>query len=108
MTSDYNNVMSYSIDDFFTKGMYQGDIVKTVNMRDESLAEQVGNDPELLKLAQDSIENQLKAFRDQLWVQPDTTQVNTKGAKKEPAPKVAKPVTTSAPASNVKSARRTR
>ena len=84
ITSDYNNVMSYSIDDFFTKGMYQGDIVKTVNLKDLSLAQQVGDDPELLKLAQDSIENQLKNFREQLWVKPDTTQqVAEKGGKKE-------------------------
>jgi len=84
MTSDYNNTMTYSIDDFFTKGMYKGDIVKTVNMRDLSLAQQVGNDPEKLKLAQDSIENQLKAFRNQLWFQPDTTKavVNNKSGNK--------------------------
>ena len=73
MTSDYNNTLTYSIDDFFTKGMYHGDIIKTVNMRDLSLVQQVGDDPELLKLAQDSIENQLKAFREHLWFKPDTT-----------------------------------
>ena len=112
MTSDFNNVMTYSIDDFFTKGMYQGDIVKTVNLRDLSLAQQVGSDdPELLRQAQDSIENQLKAFREQLWVQPDTTQVASgkkTNVKKEPAPKVAKPETTSTPASSTRSVRRTR
>ena len=121
MTSDYNNVMTSSIDDFFTKGMYKGEIIKTVNLRDLSLAEQVGeDDPELLseklKLAQDSIENQLKVFRNQLWVQPDTTQVaNSKNAKKvtakkekEEKPKAAKPEKSSAPASPTKSVRRTR
>jgi len=119
MTSDYNNVMSYSIDDFFTKGMYQGDIIKTVNMRDQSLAQQVGNDPEQLKLAQDSIENQLKTFREQLWVKQDTTQVAVKGTKKsnvknepapkkEKAPKAPKPEKSSASSSSTKSVRRTR
>ena len=124
MTSDYNNVMTYTIDDFFTKGMYKGDIVKTVNLRDQSLAQQVGNDPEKLKLAQDSIENQLKAFRQQLWIQPDTTQVAAvKSSKKESAakgstptakkekeekPKAAKPGKSSTPASPTKSVRRTR
>jgi len=116
MTSDYNNVMTYSIDDFFTKGMYQGDIIKTVNMRDQTLLQQVGNDPEMLKLAQDSIENQLKAFKDNLWIKPDTTQVatnkNTKQtkAKKEAKPKAAKPEksSTPAPATSTKSVRRTR
>lgn len=132
MTSDYNNVMTYTIDDFFTKGMYKGDIVKTVNLKDQSLAQQVGSDPEKLKLAQDSIENQLKAFKDQLWVQEDTTQVvvnkNVKKAsvkqtsvkqgsgkqesgkqqEKEEKPKAVKSEKPSTPASPTKSVRRTR
>ena len=114
MTSDYNNVMTYTVDDFFTKGMYKGEIIKTVNLRDLSLVEQVGNEPELLKLAQDSIENQLKAFRAQLWVQPDTTQVASTGKKasakkeKEEKPKAVKQEKSSAPASPTRSVRRTR
>jgi len=75
MTSDYNNALTYSMDDFFMKKMYSGDIIKTVNMKNQTLAQQVGSDPEALKLAQDSIENQLTFFRKQLWVQPDTTTV---------------------------------
>ena len=124
MTSDYNNVMTYSIDDFFTKGMYKGDIVKTVNLRDQSLAQQVGDDPEKLKLAQDSIENQLAAFRQQLWIQPDTTKVvvnkNVKQGKatttsvrrgsapKEEKPKAVKTEKSSTSATPTKSVRRTR
>jgi gliding motility associated protien GldN len=129
MTSNYNNVMTNSIDDFFTKGMYQGDIVKTVNMKDQSLAQQVGDAPEKLRLAQDSIENQLKTFRQQLWVQQDSTQVTTNNEKKgssvkgssvkrekttttaktekEQKPKATKPEKSSS-ASPVKSVRRTR
>ena len=111
MTSDYNNAMTYSIDDFFTKGMYTGDIFKTVNMRDLTLLQQVGDDPDLLKLAQDSIESQLKTFREQLWIQPDTTQVVDKNGKKvtvkEEKPKTVKPES-SAPAAPARSVRRTR
>jgi len=108
MTSNYNNVMTYTVDDFFTKGMYKGDIIKTVNLRDLSLAEQVGADPELLKLAQDSIENQLKAFRTQLWVQPDTTQVAANKNAKKVTTQTAKPAKSSTPASPTRSVRRTR
>jgi len=126
MTSDYNNVMTYSMDDFFTKGMYKGDIIKTVNMKDQSLAQQVGDDPGKLKLAQDSIENQLKTFRQQLWVHPDTTQVatnnksvkkasNTTGSSvrrgatvKEEKAKAPKAEKSSAPATPTKTVRRTR
>ena len=129
MTSNYNNVLSYSIDDFFTKGMYKGDIVKTVNMKDQSLAQQVGDDPVRLKHAQDSIENQLKTFKERLWVHSDTTQqvaatnkgkkgtptsrstsssssVKKESAQKEEKPKAAKAAKTST--SPTKTVRRTR
>ena len=115
MTSNYNNTLTYTIDDFFTKSMYSGDIVKTVNLKDQSLAQQVGNDPEKLKLAQDSIENQLKTFEKQLWIQEDTTnlvsvdkKVKKESVKKEEKPKAMKPEKSSAPASPSKSVRRTR
>jgi gliding motility associated protien GldN len=76
MTSDYNNALVYSMDDYFTKRMFTGDIIKTVNLKNETLAQQIGStEPEVLKLAQDSIEKQLKAFEKQLWVQEDTTKV---------------------------------
>ncbi|MDR2622015.1 MAG: gliding motility protein GldN [Dysgonamonadaceae bacterium] len=77
MTSDYNNALTYTIDDYFMKKMYSGDIIKTVNMKNQTLAQQVGNEPEALKHAQDSIENQLKFFEKQLWVQEDTTTLAT-------------------------------
>lgn len=77
MTSDYNNALTYTIDDYFMKKMYSGDIIKTVNMKNQTLAQQVGSEPEALKHAQDSIENQLKFFKKQLWVQEDTTTVAT-------------------------------
>jgi gliding motility associated protien GldN len=77
MTSDLNNALTYTMDDFFTKKMYSGDIIKTVNLKNQSLQEQVGSDPDVLKHAQDSIEKQLKIFRKQLWVQADTTTVVT-------------------------------
>jgi gliding motility associated protien GldN len=82
MTSDLNNALTYTMDDFFTKKMYSGDIIKTVNLKNQSLQEQVGSDPDVLKHAQDSIEGQLKFFRKQLWVQADTTVQTGKKAKK--------------------------
>jgi gliding motility associated protien GldN len=75
MTSNYNNTLTYTIDDYFRKNMYSGDIVKTVNMMGKTLAQEVGNDPQALKHAQDSIEAQLKAFGDQLWVYNDSVRI---------------------------------
>lgn len=84
MTSNYNNALTYTIDDFFTKRMYDGEIIKTTNLMNQSLAQQIGSsEPEALKAAQDSIEKQLKAFEKQLWVQPDTTQIADKGKKED-------------------------
>jgi gliding motility associated protien GldN len=118
MTSDYNNALSYTIDDYFTKRMFSGDIVKTVNMRNLTLSQQVGSDNlEALKHAQDSIESQLKDFEKQLWVQEDTTVVATakqsqktssksEKPKKEEKPKESKVEKSSA--APTKSVRRTR
>lgn len=85
MTSDLNNALTYTMDDFFTKKMYSGDIIKTVNLKNQSLQEQVGSDPDVLKHAQDSIESQLKFFRKQLWVQADTTTVPANKKEKKTA-----------------------
>jgi len=112
MTSDVNNALTYTIDDFFSKRMYDGEIIKTTNMMNKSLAQQVGNDPEVIKHAQDSIENQLKFFEKQLSVPEDTTSTAKKGKEqkekktKESKPKESKPdKSSSAP---TKSVRRTR
>ncbi|MDR0427322.1 MAG: gliding motility protein GldN [Dysgonamonadaceae bacterium] len=78
MTSNYNNALTYTIDDYFRKQMYSGEIVKTTNLMGQSLAQQVGNEPEALKHAQDSIEGQLKDFNKKLWVistEKDTTTI---------------------------------
>ncbi|GHV09196.1 hypothetical protein FACS1894160_4660 [Bacteroidia bacterium] len=85
MTSNFNNALTYTIDDYFSKKMYSGEIVKTVNLKNESLRAQVGDNPEALKLAQDSLERQLKFFEKQLWIPEDTTTVvsTDKKAKKE-------------------------
>ncbi|GHT70893.1 hypothetical protein FACS1894155_00900 [Bacteroidia bacterium] len=83
MTSDINNALTYTIDDFFNKKMYDGGIVKTTNMMNRDLAEVVGDDPEKLKLAQDSIETQLKFFEKELWVPVDSIAIgNKKDSKK--------------------------
>lgn len=65
--SDDNNLPRYSLDDFFTLGMYEGDIYKTKNLRNLSL-NQMYPDPDDLKLAQDSIDARLKSFGKDLWV----------------------------------------
>lgn len=65
--SDDNNIPQYSLDDYFTMGMYDGEIYKTRNLRNLSMA-QLYPDEDTRKLAQDSIDNRLKNYGKHLWV----------------------------------------
>ncbi len=66
MTSSLNNTMTGTIDDFFRKGNYEGEIYKTTNLRNLALAQQAAT-PEELKLQQEKIEKELKEFETNLW-----------------------------------------
>ncbi|MDE6118637.1 MAG: gliding motility protein GldN [Muribaculaceae bacterium] len=66
-TDDDNNLPRYTYDDFFTLGLYKGDIYKTRNLRNRTMA-QLYSDPDDLKRAQDSIQNRLDHYADNLWV----------------------------------------
>lgn len=65
--SDDNNIPQYSLDDYFNLGLYDGEIYKTRNLRNQSLA-QMFPDEDDMKRAQDSIDNHLKNFGKNLWV----------------------------------------
>ena len=66
-TSDDNNLATCTYDDYFNLGLYEGDIYKTRNLRNQSLM-QLHQDPDELKHAQDSIQHRLDTFEDKLWV----------------------------------------
>ena len=68
-TDDDNNLARYSIDDFFKLNMYTGEIYKTKNLRNQSLRQMFPED-EAYKHAQDSIEQRLRSFNQDLWVPP--------------------------------------
>ena len=67
--NDDNNLAQYSIDDYFNLGMYDGEIYKTRNLRNLSMA-QMFPDEDDRKRAQDSIDNRLRTYGKDLWV-PD-------------------------------------
>ncbi len=67
-TDDDNNLALHTYDDFFTLNMYKGDIYKTRNLRNRTLAQIHAGDPDDLKRAQDSIQNRLDHYADNLWV----------------------------------------
>lgn len=66
-TDDDNNLESHTLDDFFTLGLYKGDIYKTRNMRNKSLM-QLYPDPDDLAHARDSIQQHLDNYEKKLWV----------------------------------------
>ncbi|MDR3127276.1 MAG: gliding motility protein GldN [Tannerellaceae bacterium] len=78
MTSNLNNAKLYTMDDYFRRRMFQGDIIKTENLMNKTLQEYFPQE-DSLALARDSIEKQLVSFGKSLWVQPDTTQVSPAG-----------------------------
>ena len=65
--SDDNNLPQYSLDDYFNLGMYDGEIYKTRNLRNLSMA-QMFPDEDDMKRAQDSIDHRLRTFGKDLWV----------------------------------------
>lgn len=74
MTSNINNAMTFTLDDYFRRRMFEGDIFKTQNLMNQPLQAYCPT-PDSLKKEQDRIESQLVAFEKSLWFQPDTTQV---------------------------------
>ena len=64
---DDNNLPTCTYDDFFTLNLYSGDIYKTPNLKNKSMA-QMYPDPDSLKRAQDSIQTNLDNFEKKLWV----------------------------------------
>ena len=65
--TDDNNLPQYSLDDYFNLGMYDGEIYKTKNLRNQSMM-QMYPDPDDLARAQDSIDNRLRNYGKDLWV----------------------------------------
>lgn len=66
MTSSYNNVSNMSIDDYFVRSLYEGDIYKTANLQNKLLAQYCPNDS-AMKAEQQRIEKELVTFENKLW-----------------------------------------
>lgn len=75
MTSNLNNIIDKTIDDYFVLGLYDGEIYKTANMQDKLLIEQYKTEEEL-KAAREKIEQELKDFDQSLWVINDSIEVS--------------------------------
>lgn len=67
-TDDDNNLATHTYDDFFTLNLYKGNIYKTRNLRNRTLAQMAKEDPDTLKAMQDSIQHRLDHYADNLWI----------------------------------------
>ena len=63
-----NTAPRFTMEEFFTLGQYEGDIYKEQNLRGLSLKQQVGDNPDSLKVVQQKLDNDLRAFKDTIWV----------------------------------------
>ena len=84
MTSSINNVRNYTMDDFFRRRMYDGDIIQTENLMNLPLVKLYETDEELAE-AQQQIENELIAFEKALWLDVDS--IRAAGTSNKKAPK---------------------
>jgi gliding motility associated protien GldN len=80
MTSNVNNAKTFTVDDYFRRRMFDGEIIKTENLLNLPLQAYCPT-PDSLKREQEKIESELLAFEKALWYQPDTTQVAATGKK---------------------------
>lgn len=86
--SDDNNLARHTLDDYFNLGMYDGEIYKTRNLRNLSMA-QMFPDEDDLKRAQDSIDNRLRNYGKNLWVPTREEYLAMKEKEEEEAAKIA-------------------
>lgn len=74
MTSNLNNVRTFTIDDYFRRRMYEGEIIKTENLLNLPLQAYCPT-PDSMQREQQRIETELKTFEKALWFQPDSAQL---------------------------------
>lgn len=67
MTSNINNAAMMSIDDYFVKTKYKGEVYKTNNMLGQTLSQQCEGDSVKMQQAQLKIEKEMKAFEKGIW-----------------------------------------
>lgn len=72
MTSSINNAAVMSVDDYFTKNQYRGEIYKTNNMLGQTLAQYCNaagseNESSVLTAEQKRIEKEIADFEENMW-----------------------------------------
>lgn len=63
-----NTAARFTMEEYFTLGQYQGDIYKEQNLRGLSLKQQFGDNPDSLRMVQEKLDADLRAFEDSIWI----------------------------------------
>ena len=71
MTSNLNNAATMTMDDFFTLNMYRGKIYKTNNAQGKTLMQLCNGDTTKLTAEQKRIEQEMEAFRKNIFGDPE-------------------------------------
>jgi len=82
MTSNYNNVLSATYNDYFTQRLYDGEIYKTTNLANLAIVQYAETDS-LQNIERKRIENELIAFEKNLWQNPDSLTIENLRNKKK-------------------------
>lgn len=85
MISNTNNAKRMTLDDFMRHRLFEGKIIKTQNLKNQSLAEYCPT-PDSLKMERQRIEKQLSGFKENLWattVKVDSVSTDTKSEEKQ-------------------------
>ncbi|MCC8154936.1 MAG: hypothetical protein LIP01_12495, partial [Tannerellaceae bacterium] len=72
----------YTLVDYFTLGMYKGEIIKVQSPANKTLR-QLYSDTDSLRIAQEEIERELDTFKKSLSWSPDSVKVSKKQIKTE-------------------------
>jgi gliding motility associated protien GldN len=89
MTSNVNNAKTFTVDDYFRRRMFEGEIIKTENLLNIPLQAYCPT-PDSMQREQERIENELIAFEKALWFQPDSAQLTGAATDKKAARRAAK------------------
>lgn len=89
MTSDLNNSANRNMDDFFVSRLYQGDIYKTTNMMNRTLAQYCETDSAMAK-EQKRIEAELALFEQHLYGKEEKVETDSVSTAKEKDTRVSK------------------
>lgn len=105
MASNINNSMTGTIDDFFSKHSYDGEIYKAANPRNLTIS-QYATTPEDVAMEQQKIELQLSEFEKGLWRESiDSTKIEIKGKRSKLRTKAPKMTNTTSGGSSMRGRR---